>query len=278
MALKDVLVHIDNSDQCAVRLQVAIELTTAHGGHLTGLYVVPQPHIPAYIEAQLTAEIIDIESKYLAERTAAAEQAFRHEVDKAGVANEWRTATGGPVDALTTHGRYADITIVGQYNPGDGELAANSEMVDNLILTVGRPVLVVPYIGKHPTFGETILVAWDASRLATRAVNDALPFLQAAKKVIVMAVNPEGGPAGHGDVPGADICLHLARHDVVAEALQTHAKDIDIGDILLSRASDLGVDLMVMGAYGHRRLRELVLGGATRHILGHMTVPVLMSH
>ncbi len=214
----------------------------------------------------------------MAERTAAAEQVFRHEVDKAGVANEWRTPTGGPVDALTMNGRYADITIVGQYNPGDGELAANSEMVDNLILAVGRPGLVVPYIGKHPTLGETILVAWDASRLATRAVNDALPFLQAAKKVIVMAINPECGPAGHGDIPGADICLHLARHDVAAEALQTHAKDIDIGDILLSRASDLGVDLMVMGAYGHRRLRELVLGGATRHILGHMTVPVLMSH
>ena len=278
MALKDILVHIDNNKQCADRLRVAIDLTTAYGAHLTGLSVVPQPHIPACVEAQLSAEIIEMESEYLAERTTAAEQMLRQLLDGAGIASEWRTATGVPVDALTLHGRYADITIVGQFDPDDSELAANSEMVDNFILTVGRLVLVLPYIGRHQTLGETVLLAWDASRLATRAVNDALPLLRTAKMVIVMAVNPEGGSDGHGDVPSADICFHLARHDVTAEAMQTHAKDNGIGDILLSRASGLGVDLIVMGAYGHRRQRELVLGGATRHLLGHMTVPILMSH
>ena len=122
------------------------------------------------------------------------------------------------------------------------------------------------------------MVAWDASRLATRAVNDALPILRKASKVHLLAINPEGGREGHGDVPGADIGLHLARHGVKAEASSIHAEDLEAGDALLSRAADFGADLIVMGAYGHSRWRELVLGGVTRHLLNHMTAPVFMSH
>ena len=113
---------------------------------------------------------------------------------------------------------------------------------------------------------------------ATRAVHDALPILVGARLVHVIAVNPSGGMAGHGDVPGADICLHLSRHGVNAVCEHIRSEDLKIGEMLLSRAADEDVDLLVMGAYGRSRLRELVMGGATRHLLGHMTVPVLMSH
>jgi nucleotide-binding universal stress UspA family protein len=149
-----------------------------------------------------------------------------------------------------------------------------------VILGVGRPVLVIPHSGEFPVIGERVLVAWDASRLATRAVNDALPLLESAREVVVMAVNPrtEEGERGHGEIPSADICLHLARHGVRAEAQHLYADDLGVGPLLLSRAIDEGIDLIVCGAYGHARWREIVLGGVTRHLLEHMTIPVLMSH
>jgi nucleotide-binding universal stress UspA family protein len=133
---------------------------------------------------------------------------------------------------------------------------------------------VIPYIGAPQNLGKKILVAWNASREASRAVADAMPMLEAADSVEVFAVEPNG----MGDAPGADIAAHLARHGINATANKTTGLDIDVGDVLLNQAADSGADLIVMGGYGHSRMRELVLGGATRHILEHMTVPVLLSH
>jgi nucleotide-binding universal stress UspA family protein len=136
----------------------------------------------------------------------------------------------------------------------------------------------VPYAGDGATLGETVLVAWNASREAARAVNDALPLLQQARAVTVLAVNPLGGIAGDGDVPAADIALHLARHGVKAEAAHTVAPDIPEGDAILDYAADIGADLVVAGGYGHSRMREFVFGGVTRSLLTEMTVPVFLSH
>jgi nucleotide-binding universal stress UspA family protein len=137
---------------------------------------------------------------------------------------------------------------------------------------------VVPYIGGSDIIGRRALVAWNASREAARALNDAIPLLEDAENVTVLSVNPKRGIRGEGDLPAADIALHLARHGMKAEASYVVAEDIGVGDALLSRAADLGSDLIVMGGYGHSRLREIVLGGATRTVLRHMTVPVLLSH
>ena len=138
----------------------------------------------------------------------------------------------------------------------------------------GRPVLVVPYAGRHEGLGSRVLVAWNASREAARAVHDALPLLTRARSVVVLAVDPPD----EDHIPGADIAAHLAHHGVHVEARHTVAPDIEVGDELLNLISDLGADLLVMGAYGRSRWREAVFGGATRHILAHMTVPVLMAH
>jgi nucleotide-binding universal stress UspA family protein len=121
-------------------------------------------------------------------------------------------------------------------------------------------------------------VAWNAGREAVRAVNDAMPILQAAESVSVLAVDPPSGKCGEGAIPSADICHHLARHGVHAEAASSVAEDIDIGSFLLSHAADRGVDMIVMGAYGHSRLGEMMLGGVTKSMLQHMTVPVFVSH
>ena len=144
------------------------------------------------------------------------------------------------------------------------------------MLEAGRPVLMIPYAGNFATIGKRILFGWNASREATRAVTDAMPFLQQAEVVQVIVINPEAGK--HGAIPGSDIALFLARHGVRVEVHQDNANESDVGDEMLSRATDFGADLIVMGGYGHTRFRELLMGGATRTLIDTMTVPVLLSH
>ncbi len=278
MGLKDILVHVNRGKRCKERLDAAINLAAAHDAHLTGLYVLTYPHIPGYIRAEINEDVL--RGQIEATRAAAekAEAMFNDHVDRAGIKAEWRCVEGDLLPVLSLHARYSDVAIVGQRDPEWEDAGDDSSMPDQLVLQGGRPVLIVPHVGKYPVIGKRIMVAWDGSRLATRAVNDALPFMIKAKKVAVLAVNSEGGDQGHGEIPSADICLHLARHGVNAEAQHIYAKDMSVGDMMLSRAADEGIDMIVTGAYGHARWRELVLGGVTRHLLMHMTVPVLMSH
>jgi nucleotide-binding universal stress UspA family protein len=274
MAYKDILVHVDNSPQCAVRLGLAANLARDHQAHLIALNVRSRQHLPQYIAAQYGSIIDRIEAEHNAEAARETRAVFDRIQPDFGVTAEWRDVDGELAATVALHARYADLTIVGQSQGED----ADSALLDSLILDVGRPVLAVPYAGRYPSVGQRVLVAWNGSREATRAVHDALPILVGARLVHVIAVNPSGGMAGHGDVPGADICLHLSRHGVNAVCEHIRSEDLKIGEMLLSRAADEDVDLLVMGAYGRSRLRELVMGGATRHLLGHMTVPVLMSH
>ncbi|BAE51398.1 universal stress protein [Paramagnetospirillum magneticum] len=181
--------------------------------------------------------------------------------------DEWRPISG--VKQLALHARYADLTIVGQAASG------SSDHVTETVMSVGRPLLAVPRHGRFPSVGRRVLVAWNQSREATRAVFDALPLLAGASSVTVMTMDAEDGD---GRVAGADIGLTLARHGIKVDILRSTSGDIDAGNALLSRAAEQGADLLIMGAFGHSPLREKVLGGATRHILDHMTVPVLLSH
>jgi nucleotide-binding universal stress UspA family protein len=138
--------------------------------------------------------------------------------------------------------------------------------------------LIVPYAGHFATIGQRVLVGWDTSREATRAIRDALPLLGTAQAVTILSIDPQPTREGHGAVPGADMACYLARHGIDAVAEWSVSNGIDAGNVLLSRAADLSADLLVIGAYGHPRFRELVLGGVTRTILESMTLPVLMSH
>ena len=280
MALEDILVHIDNGPNSSNRLDAALGLTVEHGAHLAGLFVVTRPRFPGYIRAQIPDDLMQQQARAIEQAAADAERFSNEHLQRAGVNGEWRCAEGMPSEVASLHGRHADIVVVGQRDPSGEEGAYGRTMPDDLILAVGRPVLVVPHGGAFPVIGERILVAWDASRLATWAVHDALPLLERAKQVIVMAVNPrtEDEERGHGEIPSADICLHLARHGIRAEAQSQYSEDLGVGQLLLSRAIDEGIDLIVCGACGHARWREIVLGGVTRHLLAHMTIPVLMCH
>ena len=162
-------------------------------------------------------------------------------------------------------------------SPDDGQPSAQA-ILEATLFSSGRPVLAIPYAGRFETLGRRVLVGWNASREASRAVNDALPLLAGASSVVVTAVNPRRGLDGHGEEPGADIALHLARHGLKVEVEHTVAPEIEAGELLLNRAAELSSDLLVVGAYGHSRLRETILGGVTRTLLKQMTVPVLLSH
>jgi nucleotide-binding universal stress UspA family protein len=277
-AFKDLLVVLDTSEHCATRLDVGTALASRFGAHLTGLYTSPPPQVPAMIEAQLTPELVELQMRTLAEATERVQELFKRSGEGPGFTTEWRVREGEAGEIATLHARYADVAIVGQMNPDDDALGSTGDLPERVVLGAGRPALVVPYAGTFKTVGQRVLVAWNASREATRAVNDALPLLQGASKVTVLTINPRGGLHGDGEVPGADIALHLARHGVRAEASALKSEDVDIGAMLLSQAADLDADLLVMGAYGHSRLREVILGGATREILRSMTVPVFLSH
>ncbi len=276
MSYKTILVHIDPGKRCALRIEVAIRLAQQHDAHLIGLHVAAPFQPPGYVLAEMGPAIVEAHKQSTVLEIARCQTEFAGLVEKAGVSNvEWRTATDDPVDAVTLHARYVDLVLIGQTDMADGSNAA-ADFPERLVLAAGRPVLILPSVGRFSTLGKRILVAWNASREATRAVTDAIPLLQRADKVHVMAVNPQKGE--HGGVPGADIGLYLARHGVRVEVKTDRGAEIDVGNELLSRAADLDADLIVMGGYGHSRLKEWVLGGATRTILESMTAPVLMSH
>jgi len=272
--LKNILIHLDKSKQSASRLQTAIALASRHGAHLTAMYVVSHPQIPSYIEAQIGGDFIADQVRAARGEGQAVLDDFEKRAADEGLKFESRLVEGVLDECLIEQGRYFDLIVVGQYDPEDSGLYSVDNMPDRLIMSVGRPVLVVPYAGSFPAVGDNVIVSWDGSRQATRAVNDAIVILEGAQKVDILTINPPSDD----DIDGADIALHLARHNVSATLKKIVTADIDAADMLLSRASDSSADLIVMGAYGHARWRELALGGFTRHMLEHMTVPVLMSN
>jgi nucleotide-binding universal stress UspA family protein len=276
MGLKDVLVYVDSDPACDSRVEVAASLAASYEAHLTGLHTTGWLRFPGYLEIGAPPHFLDEQRRLLDKRVRQAEARFHGRAGRYGIRAEWRVDEGDLVGSVKLHARYADLTVVGQ---GRDLKDAPSELTflpEELVLGVGRPVLVIPRYGTFERIGERVLIAWNGSREATRAVHDAIPILKRAAAVTVLSINPDGEPTRR--TPSADIALHLARHGIAAEAASTASLDIGVGDVLLSRAADLGVDLIVMGAYGHSRVREMVLGGATRHLLQHMTVPVLMSH
>jgi nucleotide-binding universal stress UspA family protein len=281
MSYKDLLVVLDSDSPARGRITLAAALAERFEAHLVGLYPLPMLQRPRelgyYDPALLDPFFEELERTARAAADKVREQ-FEHVTRLHGLSAEWRVIPEGPEADPALHARYVDLAILGQLDPDRGEGETIRPRPDRVTLASGRPVLVVPYAGAFENIGRRVLIGWNATREAARAVSDAMPLLAAAEIVTVLTVDPREGPHGDGELPGADISLHLARHGVKAEIERTVSADLPVGDVLLSRAADLGADLLVMGAYGHSRARELLLGGATRSLLRSMTVPVLMSH
>ena len=285
MAVKDILVHLDTSPRTDTWLSIAAGLAVKHGAHLTGLCVIdlPPPDVfygfpSAFMDVQRAEDVIARMRETRLQEIEAVETKFRDRLRRDGLSGEWRVVEGDTAEVLALHTRYADLTVLGQPDPSAVEPNRYGQFSVSTLMSCGRPLLVVPFAGSFDDLGANVLVGWNASAEAARAVNEAIPLMQRATKVTVLSINPRRGINGDGDVPAADMALHLARHGIRAEAAHTVAHDIPEGDALLSYAADIGADLLVCGMYGHSRLRELAFGGVTRSLLTEMTLPVFMMH
>lgn len=276
MSYKTILVHSDAGKHWPARLELAVLLARQHDAHLIGLHAPRSAAMSGFLLGGVDPELAESLRQAHAEQAAQAQAVFNKAVSAAGISHaEWRTNGEIAVPTLLTNARYVDLLVLGQRDPSEVD-GFDRDFAEQVVLAAGRPVLMLPYAGHFDSIGKQALVAWDASREAARALTDALPLLRQADNVKLITINPKG--SRHGALPGADIGLYLARHGVRIEVVADRGDNIDIGNELLSRASDFGSDLIVMGAYGHARLKELVMGGATRTIMDSMTVPVLLSH
>jgi nucleotide-binding universal stress UspA family protein len=277
MPVKDLLVQLGPDAGSSARLDAALGLARALDARPTALYLVVDP-VLSLIE-------LPPERLFRAHREAEADQALAaaaKRAEKTGLALETRRETAGPdrLPALfARHARHADLVIVGRPDPmPDPEGVEVPALAETAFLTTGRPTLLVPPAGMRPGLPARVMVAWDGSREATRAVHDALPFLVQAGLVEVTVVDPESLGHAVGAAPGADIAAHLARHGAQVEVAVVQNAGLPVGEVLLAQAAAGAADLLVMGGYGHWRLRELMLGGTTRHVIAHATLPVLLSH
>jgi len=281
MSYKDLLVVLDSEAAARGRIDLAATLAERFSAHLVGLYPLPVPQRPRdlgyYDPALLDPFFRDLRERAREAADTVREQ-FEHVANLRSLSAEWRLVTEGPDADPALHARYVDLTILGQLDPDRGDTEMLRPRPEQITFASGRPILVVPYAGHFENVGRRAVVAWNATREAARAVHDAMPLLIAAEVVTVLTIDPREGRQGQGELLGADISLHLARHGVKAQVERTVSADLPVGEVLLSRIADLAADLLVMGAYGHSRMRELLLGGATRSLLRSMTIPVLMSH
>ena len=279
MSYHSFLVHVDDSDHAARRLEVATRLALAHDAHLEGVYAVPTREMTPFTSAMLPDTVVANRLRESGDAQALAEERFRAATAHAGLpAATFAAPAGPPIDAAIHHTRYADLGIFGQPRPEDEHAAFADELVHGVLMGAGRPLLLVPHYGDFPTIGENVLIAWKETRESAIAVRDALPFLAQARKVVVMSITAPGDDAVRETLSDAGIATWLARHRIDATVRHEVAADIDVGNLLLSRAADLSSDLVVMGAYSRTRMSERVWGGVTRLMLEAMTLPVLMSH
>jgi len=278
MSYKTILVHLNDQRRVAGLIDAATNIGQRDDAHVIALYVMPP--IPVYGPTAFGAGYIQAGLQSFRDEAERVRQAFEEACRGRPILPEWRLVEPGVravADCVIEQARCVDLVIAAQRDR-EFDFSSVLDVPERLILESGRPVLLIPNAGQFPTIGSRVTIAWNMRREATRAVFDALPLLKSADLVRVKSVDPQKDAETAGDLPGAEVAATLARHGVKCELASTVSGGIGIGDVLLSGLSDDSSDLLVMGAWGHSRMRELVFGGVTRQILEHMTVPVLLSH
>jgi nucleotide-binding universal stress UspA family protein len=275
--IKDIVVNLSVGEKGGPAGDYAISVASAFGAHLTGVAFVYDPIVPISGTGYIPAEVIESQQ---ADNEAAAKAAidrFAAATDRAGLSAEPLTLTASLAGAGDTFGRIArrfDLAIVGQAEP---ETTTVDEIVaETTLFESGGPMIMVPYIQKAPLKLDNVMACWDGSRQAARAIADAMPLLAKAGRVEIVIITNERGK--QHEIEGADMGQHLARHGLKIDVHRIAGGNIDVADALLSHAADSGADFMVMGGYGHSRLREFVLGGVTHSMFRSLTIPALMSH
>jgi nucleotide-binding universal stress UspA family protein len=276
MGLKTILVHVDTGPSAPARLKLSAELAARFGAHVIGLYVRRPFQAPAFTDAGPAMDSLfrTYENAVKADE-AIATAAFREPIGGTSLSSEWRVADGLVEEVVPAYARYVDLLIIGQAEPDAMATTTPPDLAETVAMAGERPVLIVPHIGVAKPPGKTVMLCWNGSREAARAATGALPILKAADKTIILLIDPK---KGDDDQSGAGVAGWLVRHGVKAVVQRDTAADSNVGGVILSRAADHDADLIVMGLYGHSRMRERVLGGASRTLLASMTVPLFVSH
>jgi len=275
--IKDLVVNLTVGPDRDPAAQFAISIAAKFEAHIAGIAFAYDPLITPTVMDGLSASWLDAQR---AENRAVAQQAvdrFEAAAKREGLSAEHRIIEANLGRAANLFGRIVrrfDVAVIGQTDPE--QALPDDLLIEAALFESGRPTVVVPYIQKDDLKLGHVLACWDGSRHAARAIADSLPFLMQAKQVEIVMV--ASGDRKMDELPGADLAEHLARHGLTVEVKRLVAADLDVSNVILSYAADCGADLIVMGGYGHSRLREFILGGATRGILRSMTVPVLMAH
>jgi nucleotide-binding universal stress UspA family protein len=275
--IKDIVVNLVSGEAQDAASAYAVSVAQAFDAHVVGVAFIYEPVIPGSLLGGIPTDLIEVQREENAKAAKTAVELFEAAAKGAGVSAETRLLDASMAGAADLFGRIArrfDIAIVGQVQPEQG--ASEELLIEGALFGSGRPVIIVPHIQKQPVKLDGILVCWDGSRPAARAIGDAMPLLTRAASIEILVVTGERDKSG--EITGTNMKRHLARHGIDVEIKRTAAGNADVQSAILAHATDSGADFMVMGAYGHSRLREFILGGVTRSILRSMPVPVLMSH
>jgi len=284
MPFKTIMVLLNDSSRTEQLLDAASALARQFDAHLVGLYILPTAKIYADVGLVATPMVFEGYRDLFKSKLAEVRKKFEARAKQDGLKAEWRTVNSifpEIAESAIAHSRSAELVVTSQIDYGpDGSI--EQDFVVRLVMESGRPVLIIPRKGNFAPRGEGIaekaIVGINGTKESTRAMFDALPLLRLVKETRLVWVDPYKESEAAGLVPGAEEAAVLARHGIKAVAEPMMTDGYNAGEALLMRASDLGADLLVMGAYAHSRMREFVFGGATRHVLEHMTIPVLMSH
>jgi len=281
MPRQTLFTYLPEEDRADQIFSLAATLARRHESHLIGSYVIPPLGISPMVggEAMIPQAVYDGHAQIYRERSDALEQRFEALTHDDSFVSEWRTVDarmGSISEALMDHVRCADLVIAPHYN-GSADDHVFTAVPETLAMESGRPVLMVPETFKSDKIGEYVTVAWDGSREAVRAVFDTLDMLKDAQIVRIVSVGEPPRKESSAAITSAEIAATLTRRGITCEADHVIPGDKSIGEALVGRVQDMGSDLLVMGIYGHSKLREFVFGGATRHVLNHMPVPVIFS-
>jgi nucleotide-binding universal stress UspA family protein len=274
--IKDIVVSLGGPGQQDFTVNYAVSVAETFAAHIAGVAYIYDPVIPEGALGGVPVQLIEAQREENSRAARSAVQRFEEAARADGVSFSSRTveaSVGGGATAFAAIARHFDLAIVGQRQREQG--AAGEVMIEAALFDSGRPVLIVPYIQRNKLTLDRVLVCWDGSRTAARAIGDGMALLERAKAVDIVSVAEE---RKEDEITGANMAEHLGRHGISAATKRLIKGDIGIDSVVLSYAADIGADLIVMGGYGHSRLREFMLGGMTRGILESMTVPVLMSH
>src|SRR5258708_4229724 len=275
--VKDIVVNLTGGAPQEFAADYAISLAKLFEAHIAGVGFIYEPVIPGSVLGGSRTDLIEAQREENTKTAKAATSRFEAAAGRAGLSAEVRIIDASVAGAADLFGRIArrfDLAVVGQARPKEG--ASEELLIEGALFESGRPVVVVPYVQTQGVTLDRVLVLWDGSRPATRAIADALPFLRHAKAIDIVAVSGERGKGS--ELVGTNMARHLARHGLAVELKRVSAGNVDVPAAIRSQIAATGADFIVMGGYGHSRLREFILGGVTRTILTSSTIPVLMSH